>query len=148
MKSCVTIASFWLDSLAMKRQGTRGGGLNQHGIGLSAKRFALVAVSLLIVSGLSGHAAPLLTLDNPTAFFTNVAARLLRSELSLDLNNIQVYPTNQYTPAVHRLLQVTANIYDAATNRTYGIPTATNGFPTVFRPIFRQTQSGTNTIVV
>ena len=34
-----------------------------------------------------------------------------------------------YTPGVHRLLQVVANIYDASTNSYY---------PSVFRPIFRQ----------
>jgi hypothetical protein len=40
---------------------------------------------------------------------------------------IEIYPTNQYTPAVHRLLQVSANIYEATT---------TNFYPTVFRPLF------------
>ncbi|HEY1661483.1 MAG TPA: hypothetical protein VGI03_03625 [Verrucomicrobiae bacterium] len=45
----------------------------------------------------------------------------------MNLTQIEIYPTNQYTPAVHRLLQVTANIYDA---------TSTNHFPAVFRPLF------------
>src|ERR1051326_8945567 len=88
------------------------------------------------------------SIENSTSFFTNVAARLLRSQLDLDLHNIQVYPTNQYSASVHRLLQVAANIYDCATNRTYGLPGAANGFPTVFRPLFRRIQDGTNTLVV
>jgi len=62
-----------------------------------------------------------------------VAARLLQSELAVDLNRIQIYPTNQYTPSVHRLLQVTANVYDAATNRTL---TDYPFVPSVFRPLF------------
>lgn len=44
-----------------------------------------------------------------------------------------------YTPAVHRLLQVVANIYDATTTNA---PSALNAsypyFPSVFRPIFRR----------
>lgn len=58
-------------------------------------------------------ATPPISAADPTAFFTNVAARLLRSELRFDLNRIEVYPTNRYDPVVHRLLQITANIYDA-----------------------------------
>ena len=51
----------------------------------------------------------------------------------MDLHRIQLYPGNQYTPAVHRLLQVTANVYDATTNRT---DTGYPYLPTVFRPQF------------
>ncbi len=64
---------------------------------------------------------------SPDCFFTMVASRLLASEMNVNLSQIEIYPINQYTPAVHRLLQVTANIYDA---------TSTNYFPTVFRPLF------------
>lgn len=88
-----------------------------------------------------------ITADTPIGFFTNVAARLLRSELGLDLYALQVYPTNQYTPAVHRLLQLTANIYEATTNRNFngaGEPYC----PTVFRPLYRRTTIGTNTVVL
>ena len=46
---------------------------------------------------------------------------------------IEIYPTNQYTPAVNRLLQVTANIYDATT---------TNFYPSVFRPLFSRDARG------
>jgi hypothetical protein len=90
----------------------------------------------------------------PTHFFTNVAIRLMANAgfavgpfgsttncLVLDSQgrtnlHIPIWPTNYYTPAVHRLLQVAANIYDATTNRTFGAANTTNGFPTVFRPIF------------
>ena len=84
---------------------------------------ALVAV--LILPSLT--AAPILNTECPVDFFTNVASRLLSKELNVNLAQIEIYPTNQYTPAVHRLLQVSANIYDATT---------TNLYPTVFRPLF------------
>jgi hypothetical protein len=58
-------------------------------------------------------AGPVFDTSTPVSFFTNVASRLLASELKVNLSRIQVYPTNQYTPSVHRLLQVTANILDA-----------------------------------
>jgi len=136
-----------LSSCCMKRQGKWGVAFHAWLMGLRSRCIGLV-VYLLIFSGLCGHAAPLLSLDSPAAFFTNVAARLLRSELVQDLNDIQVFPTNEYTPSVHRLLQLTANIYDATTNRTYGISTATNGFPSIFRPLFRRIETATNTLVV
>jgi hypothetical protein len=86
-----------------------------------------------LVGSLPIHAAQRVSLADPIGFFTNVASRLLQSELGVDLNRIQIYPTNQYTPSVHRLLQVTANVYDAATNR----PISDYPFvPSVFRPQF------------
>ena len=75
------------------------------------------------------RADPLFDTTTPISFFTNVASRLLSSELNLNLGQLQVYPTNQYTPAVHRLLQVTANILDAQN---------TNFYPSVFRPLFSE----------
>ncbi len=93
--------------------------------------FALVCTCLL--GTLHIQAAHPVNLNDPIGFFTNVAARLLQSELAVDLNRIQIYPTNQYTPSVHRLLQVTANVYDAATNRTL---TDYPFVPSVFRPLF------------
>ena len=95
---------------------------------------------LLLFAGQTAQARPLLSTDSPIAFFTNVASRLLASQFSLTLDHIQVYPTNQYTPAVHRVLQVTANLYDASANR----PFTTNYpyLPTVFRPLFRRDSSG------
>jgi len=72
-------------------------------------------------------ASPNLSAGGPLEFFTNVASRLLSRELNANLSQIQVYPTNQYTPSVHRLLQVAANVYEATT---------TNFYPSVFRPMF------------
>jgi hypothetical protein len=78
-------------------------------------------------------AAPIFNTESPVDFFTNVASRLLSSEMNLDLTRIEIYPTNQYTPAVHRLLQVSANIYEATT---------TNFYPAVFRPLFGKDLAG------
>ncbi|HEY5915273.1 MAG TPA: hypothetical protein VJA21_32225, partial [Verrucomicrobiae bacterium] len=70
---------------------------------------------------------------DPAAFFTNAANRLLADAgYKFTVTNIQVWPTNYYTPGVHRLLQLAANIYDSTTNRPFGCPT-------IFRPIFRKT---------
>jgi hypothetical protein len=91
-------------------------------------------------------------------FFNNAAIRLLAdagytvggpSSTSnfLVLNNafgtsipitnlhIPIWPTNYYTPSVHRLLQLAANMYDATTNRTD--LTAYPYLPTVFQPVFK-----------
>ena len=87
----------------------------------------------LCVCGLAVHAGPLVSTSSPIGFFTNVASRLLQSDLNLSLNRIQLWPTNQYTPSVHRLLQVTANLYDATTNRT---DTGYPHLPSVFYPLF------------
>jgi hypothetical protein len=87
---------------------------------------------------------------NAVMFFTNAADVMLRSfaaqnpELFNDpkyhstdfsVTNIEIYPTNYYTPAVNRLIQLAANIYDASTNRPFE-PGGTNYFPSVFRPTF------------
>src|SRR6185436_19468303 len=47
----------------------------------------------------SARAAQAPDLQNSTSFFTNFASRLLHAQLSVDLNRIQLFPTNQYTPA-------------------------------------------------
>jgi hypothetical protein len=87
----------------------------------------------LCVIGLAVHGNPLVITESPIGFFTNVANRLLESQLNLSLSHIQLYPTNQYTPSVHQLLQVTANLYDSLTNRSItGYPY----LPSVFRPVF------------
>ena len=56
-------------------------------------------------------------------------------------SGIQLYPANAYTPEVHRLLQVAANIYDSTFDRLMDL----NGnrviypyAPTVMRPVFRK----------
>jgi hypothetical protein len=94
---------------------------------------AVVLAYCFLLASLPVRAAQPVSLNDPIGFFTNVASRLLRSELGAELNRIQIYPTNQYTPSVHRLLQVTANVYDGATNR----PISDYPFaPSVFRPLF------------
>jgi hypothetical protein len=59
--------------------------------------------------------------------------RLLANQLGLRLRDIQVFPTNQYDVAVHRIFQVTANLYEATT---------TNVLPAVFRPLFESRSNG------
>ncbi len=72
-------------------------------------------------------------------FFVNAASRLLASSgYTFGLTNIQIYPTNYYTPSVHRLLQLAANMFDATTNRFYGSSTNEPGLPSVFRPVFKR----------
>jgi hypothetical protein len=71
------------------------------------------------------------TIPDPTdatGFFTTVADKLLRSTFNFGITNIPVQTNGVfcYTPAVQRLLQLTANLRDAAN---------TNFYPTVYRPI-------------
>src|ERR1035438_2388176 len=105
-----------------------------------AVRYLLwIALCWLTFAAIGVQAVPLVTTESPIGFFTNVAARLLQSQLGVSLNHIQVYPTNQYTPSVHRLLQVTANLYDAITNRA---DTGYPYLPSVFRPVFTSQLGG------
>lgn len=92
---------------------------------------ALVLVCLVFIVPPVAAGSQLDT-SHPVSFFTNLASRLLRVEMNLDLHRLQVYPTNQYTPAVHRLLQLTANVWDAI----HPTNDAAGPLPTVFRPIF------------
>jgi hypothetical protein len=81
-------------------------------------------------------ATPNLNTESPLGFFTNVVSQLLSAQLNLDATWIQIYPTNQYTPAVHRLLQLAANVYEA---------TSINSYPSVFRPLFSRDAGGLGT---
>jgi hypothetical protein len=97
----------------------------------------------------------------PVQFFTNAAVRLLADAgytigtgpnnlLYTNYNNgtlqlhIQIWPTNFYSPSVHRLLQLAANIYDATITNT--VTSSYPGLPSVFRPIFNTL--GTNIYIV
>jgi hypothetical protein len=102
---------------------------------LTAALRVLLCLFALTVLAETSFASPQINTACPLNFFTNVASRLLSSQLNVNLTCIQIYPTNQYTPAVHRLLQVTANIYDATT---------TNYYPSVFRPLFWKTNEVNN----
>lgn len=71
--------------------------------------------------------------QTPIFFFTNLANRLLQLHSpDLHTGQIQIFPTNRYTPEVQRSLQLAANIYDATTNRGASYPY----YPSVFRPLF------------
>ena len=101
-----------------------------------------------------------------TNFFMTVAHRLLRDQMlwerghgftnlpdNVAITNLEIYPTNYYTPAIHRLLQMALNIYDATTNRTHPDPNVNvypPFYPTVLRPIFRTVRANnlTNIIIV
>ena len=104
----------------------------------------------------------------PVQFFTNTAIRLLANAGFTVGNgnnpanllvtngygytnlNIQVWPTNFYTPSVHRLFQLAANIYDSTTNRPYSGALHYPYLPSVFRPMFTEekTARGSNIICI
>ena len=90
------------------------------------------------------------------AFFTEAANRLLATQPNFIITNvvvnasgqptntnyftlstayIPIYPTNYYTPSVHRMLQQAANIYDATLNKSNNPPFDFD-YPSVFRPTF------------
>jgi hypothetical protein len=62
------------------------------------------------------------------------------------ITNIPVLVSNQfvYTPAVQRVLQLAANIYDATTNRYYDNSLPLTPLPTVFKPVFSKVPDGTS----
>ena len=85
----------------------------------------------------------------PLSFFTNTADRLIRTQFSqiypyvsndLSIAYIPIYPTNRYSAAIHQLLQLSANIYDASTNRFVTAAAALQRpfLPSVFRPVFKR----------
>lgn len=70
-------------------------------------------------------------------FFTNAVDKMLRAlGYNFGVNRIPVYTNNTFvfTPAIHQVLQLAANIYDATTNRT--LSGSAVPYPTVFRPVF------------
>ena len=85
----------------------------------------------------------------PLQFFTNAAARMFErlnlhdtSGRLITVTNIPVWPAtnNYYTPAVHRILQLAANMFEATTNSLY---------PCIYRPLFSSygTPAATNIFV-
>src|ERR1035438_2962856 len=82
----------------------------------------LLCLGVIAVSLTRAHATQILTTGSALGFFTNAAAAMFRAENFRDnsnnlitVTNIPVYPVNFYTPVVHRLLQVAANIYECTT---------------------------------
>ncbi len=96
---------------------------------------ARLALALVLLLGTLGKEAAraALAVEPAEVFFNGVADQLLQQQLGRRLTEIQIAPTNQYRAAVHRILQVTANLYDA---------TSTNDSPAVFRPLFATTSNG------
>jgi hypothetical protein len=78
--------------------------------------------------------------NDPLGFFSTVADKMLRNTFSFGVTNIPVYVNGQfvYSPAVNRVLQLAANVYDASTNSFY---------PDVFRPTFLVTDENGSTNV-
>jgi hypothetical protein len=99
------------------------------------KRIWLLGLCVWMAMFFSASARTTLNTDNPVGFFTTVADKMLRNTFSFGITNIPVYSNSVfiYTPSVQRLLQLSANIYDAST---------TNFYPTVFRPIFEHDNLG------
>jgi hypothetical protein len=93
------------------------------------KNVCFLGLVVLSLAGLnlSGRTPP--DASDPVGFFSSIADKMLRSTFSFGVTNIPVYVNGQfvYSPAVNRLLQLAANIYDASN---------TNFFPSVFRPCF------------
>ena len=98
--------------------------------------FLGLIVLLLASLNLSGRTPP--DVNDPVGFFSSVADKMLRSTFSFGVTNIPVCSNGVfvYSPAVQRILQLSANVYDASN---------TNFFPTVFRPVF--TNDGTNILI-
>jgi hypothetical protein len=68
-------------------------------------------------------------------FFNAVADVLLRAHFPFGVSNIYITPTNFYGVAVHRLLQMAANIYDSVNQ-------GSSSFPSVFRPFVTNDAAG------
>jgi hypothetical protein len=105
-------------------------------------------VCCLWLGAISLQANPLIDTSSPISFFTNTANLFLKtSGYPFTVSNIPIYPTNCYTPSVHRLLQLAANLYDASTNRAFEDGSSPNGpfYPSVFRPTFNS--DGTNVCI-
>jgi hypothetical protein len=83
------------------------------------------------------------TWNNGVEFFTHAADMLLKSQPGLVANcptisitNIPIYPINYYTPSVNRMLQLAANIYDAANPKIINDTNTQFDYPSVFSPVF------------
>jgi hypothetical protein len=101
----------------------------------TANRALLVALFLWLTVFCNASAATTLNVADPVSFFTTIADKALRSTFSFGISNIPVQSNGVfvYSPAVQRLLQLSANVYDATT---------TNFYPIVFRPVFNRGSSG------
>lgn len=118
------------------------------------------------------HATNLVSWE-PHDFFTNVANRLIQAHRTMrsvrvsggavynntyigeylvrpgmSVTNIRIHPFNEYSPALHRLLQLTLNLYDATDQRNLtGAAANRPHHPTVMRPLFGLDQDGSSIII-
>ena len=113
-----------------------------------------VPTGVNIVTGAETNLVPWRPID----FFTAASDQLLRTYTAnwcnantnaftntfavtapFSITNIPVWVSNRfvYSPSVHHLLQLAANIYDATTN-------GNNNLPHVFRPLFKRVHNGFN----
>jgi hypothetical protein len=101
----------------------------------TGKRVWLLGLSVWLAMLSSASARTMLNTDDSAGFFTAVADKMLRNTFNFGVTNIPVETNGVfvYSPAVQRLLQLAANIYDATT---------TNFYPTVFRSVFNRDTSG------
>ncbi|HXA44495.1 MAG TPA: hypothetical protein VNZ25_03240 [Candidatus Angelobacter sp.] len=104
------------------------------------RRIGLWAICLWLVTVAGAPARIVLDPNDPLGFFSTLADKMLRNTFSFGVTNIPVYVNGQfvYTPAVNRVLQLAANIYDASN---------TNFYPSVYRPLFEHDGLG-NVFVV
>src|ERR1035438_8122742 len=99
------------------------------------RRIGFFSVLLLLLATVfNARSRTVPDVGDPLGFFTAVADKLLRSTFPFGVTNIPVCSNGVYvyTPAVQRVLQFSANLYDAAN---------TNFFPVVFRPLFSKDAS-------
>ena len=93
---------------------------------------------------------------NPTDYISLITMTNPASYPAFGITNIPVWVSNQfvYSPAVNRLLQLAANMYDATTNNLgafNGVNVNSNNYPSVFRPLFSRDANpsgmGTNVFI-
>jgi len=101
---------------------------------------------------LEPYTADLFTNWTAETFFQTAADKLLQeyrftinnnANLPLSVTNLPVYPTNYYTPAVHRILQMALNIFEATTtNHAAADPYPYPYYPTALKPVFTNENGG------
>lgn len=106
---------------------------SRDGMSCGAQFGRVMGLVVLLCLGVRSAAAQLSS-TNAVAFFSTVSAKFLQAEFGLNLDQIQIHPTNKYSPAIHRVLQVAANLWETTRD-------GTNQFPTVFRPRFTVTNN-------
>jgi hypothetical protein len=106
----------------------------------AGSRIIFLATCLWLLLLPAASARTPLNPNDPVGFFTTLADKMLWNTFGFGVTNIPVYVNGQlvYSPAVNRILQLAANIYDASTNSFY---------PDVFRPIFEHDNQGNVYIV-